>query len=424
MTSSVVSNSLVGPNRPEFDKPCVRPPKYTVDHLRGSSIGLCQAVLSKVLTGADEQLEQKTWKLTQEEVEKGWIVPTTNSDLDQCFLAHRFGIVQGEKIRLIDDFSLGGLNGTFGLTEKLGVEPVDAVISILAVVLDSDASARKVVGRTYDLVSAYKQFGVSPQEVDRLRVVVKAPGKSEYAVFKVLALPFGAVGSVAAFLRVAASISFLARRALKLAVTAFFDDFTCLSQKGDQASTDFAITGLFKLLGVDYAREGKKAPDFSDCFACLGVVVDLGHFGEGQIRIKRTEQRRHDLAQQIREILTAGEITHKTAEKLRGRMTWFSSFLFGRQANAVTRMLGQIVKSGRRQFRLDKEHTLLLDAALQMVAKSEPVKITRNLLECWVVFTDGSYEPASGRPGAIGGCYFRRWVLQSACLAKRFRTTF
>lgn len=71
------------------------------------------------------------------------------------------------------------------------MEPVDAVISILAVVLDSDASAHNVVGRTYELVSAYKQFGVSPQEVDRLRVVVKVPGKSEYAVFKVLALPFG-----------------------------------------------------------------------------------------------------------------------------------------------------------------------------------------------------------------------------------------
>lgn len=100
-------------------KPCVRPPKYTVDHLRGSSIGLCQAVLSKVLTGADEQLEQKTWKLTQEEVEKGWIVPTTNSDLDQCFLAHRFGIVQGEKIRLRQLF-VGGPKRDVWVDRKAG----------------------------------------------------------------------------------------------------------------------------------------------------------------------------------------------------------------------------------------------------------------------------------------------------------------
>ena len=114
--------------------------------------------------------------------------------------------------------------------------------------------------RTYDLVSAYKQFGVCPSDVETLRIAVKVPGEREFRLYKVLALRFGAVASVAAFLRIARSIVHIAREGLRVPITSFFDDFTALAVESGAESTNFAVTGLFKLLGVQYAREGPKAP--------------------------------------------------------------------------------------------------------------------------------------------------------------------
>ncbi len=63
---------------------------------------------------------------------------------------------------MIDDFSICGVNGAFGLTEKLRVQSVDKLSLYLALLMNDPgfSSQLQVVGRTYDLKAAYKQFGV------------------------------------------------------------------------------------------------------------------------------------------------------------------------------------------------------------------------------------------------------------------------
>ena len=85
------------------------------------------------------------------------------------------------------------MNAAFGLREKLRVQAVDELCAYLASMLDdtSHADLPGLVGRTYDLRSAYKQFGTDPWHADRLRIAVKKPAGG-YGVFSALALPFGA----------------------------------------------------------------------------------------------------------------------------------------------------------------------------------------------------------------------------------------
>ena len=56
----------------------------------------------------------------------------------------------------------GGVNQTMGLAEKLRVESVDDILVVLTRSADKVISG--LVGRTFDLKTAYKQFGVGLEQ--------------------------------------------------------------------------------------------------------------------------------------------------------------------------------------------------------------------------------------------------------------------
>ncbi len=69
--------------------------------------------------------------------------------------------------------------------------------------------AKKMVGKTYDLTSAYKQFGISVGDRNLLRIDPLGIRRLMRCPLGVNALPFGATGSVTSFLRVAMAVWFL-----------------------------------------------------------------------------------------------------------------------------------------------------------------------------------------------------------------------
>jgi len=60
-----------------------------------------------------------------QEVANGWLAEEPHPDLGKQFIAKRFPIQQKEKTRLIDDFSICGVNSAFGMSEKLRVDAID-----------------------------------------------------------------------------------------------------------------------------------------------------------------------------------------------------------------------------------------------------------------------------------------------------------
>ncbi len=80
-------------------------------------------------------------------------------------------------------------------------------------------------------------------------------------------LPFGAVGSVSAFLRISIALWYIGVVGLNLcwSALAFFDDFTLISRECHCNSAALSAEALFTLLGIKYATEGSKSVALHNC---------------------------------------------------------------------------------------------------------------------------------------------------------------
>ena len=269
-----------------------RRPEYDLETVRKMAAGLNKAILQQTLNQDRDETVEATWKSTVEELERGWVFMDSAADLDSFLLARRFGLKQREKIRVVDDCTIGGFNRTTGSCEKLKLHAIDEVAAYVSWTMSNihNFSTKDWVGKTYDLTSAYKQFGVSVADRKLLRIWTLNPESGEPVLLGTNSLPFGATGSVSAFLRVSLAIWFIGVRALGLCWTAFFDDYTLLSRKCLAKSAGGAAELLFDLLG----REGKKCTDFSAVVSTLGVELNLCG-SSGEVLLGHTERRKTEL---------------------------------------------------------------------------------------------------------------------------------
>lgn len=216
-------------------------------------------------------------------------------------------------------------------------------------------SCRNLTGRTYDLKSACKQFAISTFDRNLLRIACWDDERKKTIFLGLNALPFGAVGSVSAFLRISMTIWYIGVVGLGLCWSAFFDDYTLVNRSSISANAGHSAEALFTLLGIVFAKEGNKAVDFSSQVRSLGVVLNLEQTEPQEffMTIGHTESRVQELSDCIQLILNAGSINPKDAKRLRGRMQWFESFAFRRVAYQPIKILSRL-STGR------EHHTLSL----------------------------------------------------------------
>ena len=388
---------------------CVKRPQFDVATLHKMSQGLNKTIVNQLeREDDDDPTVLHTWNKTMEEVELGFIWKDENPDWQRVLLAKRFGLVQkAGKLRVIDDCSIGGINSTLGTTEKYRIHAIDECAAYLAFMLDLQASRGKTVslkGRTFDMKAAYKQYGVDSQDRDLIRLAVRNPVDHAVSLFGVNSLPFGATGSVGGFLRISMAVWYLGLAIFKLPWTAYFDDYTVFSRDELVCNTSQTICNLFDLLGIDFAREGDKAGDFSDCFKSLGVEIRLDRFSQGAVLIGHTHDRCEELRTVLGDILNAGSVSPKQAMSLRGRMHWFESFAFGRVANSAVKVIGDVSLRREKLVKLNLQELNAIRFLHERVVVAPPLNITPSCLRCWLVFTDGACEgPEGSKVGSIGG---------------------
>lgn len=309
-----------------FD-PDVRRPQLTVEQLKKMAPGLNARIIRSVDDTPTDATTTHVWNETLAEVEKGWLQKATTST--NCSVAKSFGLQQKSKIRMIDDFSISRVNHTYGLRERLRVQAVDELCAYLATLLDNHqpCDIPKLNGRTFDLRSAYKQFGVDEWHSNFLQICVRNPDGG-HGLFNVNALPFGATGSVTSFLRVSNALAHIGHFGLDLIWSAFFDDYTAICTEAETDNVTFYIESLFRMLGIDFATEGDKAPPFSHQFKTLGLEFDLADLQNGSFFLQHTENRRAELLATIDALLERAGASPKELERLHGRLVWFNALCF------------------------------------------------------------------------------------------------
>ena len=209
----------------------VKNPVLTVDALISSTRSFNEKVMKQLHLQQEEDLERDTWSETEAELEQGWIWEDKDPSWENKVVARRFGIRQGQKTRVIDDCTVCGLNLTVGTKEKFHLHTIDQLCSMLNTSFEMSNGAHcAVMGRTYDLKHAYKQFGLCEEDRKILRIAVRKPGEHTPTLVGLNALPFGAVGSVAGFLRISFAIWWTGIFGLGLAWSAYFDDYSVLTR--------------------------------------------------------------------------------------------------------------------------------------------------------------------------------------------------
>ena len=296
----------------------VRRPKFCKDTLVKLAKGINHATLSSMDRRQEAALEQGAWDETCKELGEGWLWKD-EADRDNIVIAKRFGLRQGAKVRVIDDCSVCGLNSTVGLSEKFRIHNIDQLATMMAHSFNlAQGQHPKVLGRTYDLKSAYKQFPISEESRALLRIAVHEPGRVRPHLMGLDVLPFGAVASVASFLRISLAVWYIGLRCLGIYWSAFYDDYSVVCRSEMVSNTAWACESLFRLLGLRFAQEGSKATPFDSQFKMLGLVVDLTDSQQGIMRICHTAERGEELSAAVDKVLQDGTLSVKDAERLRG----------------------------------------------------------------------------------------------------------
>ena len=384
-------------------------PSQSVEAALKVAKGVNSSICKQVSSNSDPDLDDEVWGQTLDELSNRWTWMDDNCDPSKHLIAKRFGLRQGDKVRLIDDCTVGGFNSTCGVSERLRVHAIDEMASYIAWCLTtlSESSLDEVVGKTYDLKSAYKQYGVRKFDRDLLRLAVWDPKQQRVRYLGINALPFGAIGSVSSFLRVSMAVWFLGVKGLRLCWTSFFDDYTLLSRKSNSNSAGMSAEFLFRLLGITFATEGKKAVDWNTRVRTLGVVIDLAPPTEPGVlnrfvTIGHTENRTSELTALIEAILARGAMSNKDAERLRGRLQWYETFSHGRVAQQSLRVVSGMASAGRKHEALGAKEIRALKFLRSRVLTAAPTKVMSTSLRTWYVFTDGACEGEQTKTGSIG----------------------
>ena len=381
--------------------PTFKPASQTVEQAQASALETRVHVLSSMKPQGE--LDDLVFQKTQEEIELGWLQgPIDASRLSKhALISKRFGLIQGKKLRMIDDFSIGGANRTVQALEKPQPHSLDMVAAVLASLLPK--SKFGLLGKTFDLSSAYRQLAVAPSSEWCSYIACMHPSKGVPEVYRMLALPFGASKAVYTFLRVAISLWYIGVKGMRLPWSDFFDDFVTLTKPEAAEHTELAVGALFTLLGWDFARIGAKALEFASEFQALGVTIRLGKMAEGIVEFCNTEKRILELKETLESVLGARKLCRSHALKLKGRMHFASSQLWGRSGQRCVQAISHHAFEAESDV-LEQKTVIAIKEFLRRLCQGAPKVISHLSNDPMYVFTDACYQPnVRDWQGGIGG---------------------
>ena len=300
------------------------------------------SVINHPISSDDSTVNEAVWQETMQEVADGFVegpfdMSSIPSDMP---VSKRFGVVQGSKVRCMDDFTGSSVNLAVQSCESPRPHTLDVVAGLLSIMMDRSKHTKAWVGRVFDLKSAYRQCYIHEDSLKHSFIGVYHPGPSDGVVraFRMLALPFGNIKSVHSFLRMSHSIWYIGANLFKIPWTNFFDDFVTIADHFESTSITETVHCLFRLLGWKFAEGGAKASPFNKIFCALGVNFDMESMASGEVKIANTDSRKQDLCETVNACLESKKLSRYDALKLRGRMQLTAGQVYGRVAKNVLRI--------------------------------------------------------------------------------------
>ena len=403
---------------------CRRPAESQLSDLWRSSREAQRIVLQTLGPSGDAALDTAVTDATADEVERGWLRgPYTVQHLSRQHglwtPARRFGINQGGKVRVIDDYSELGQNACVGSSEKVDVGGIDIVASLargmLAAIdhelgcvrvtlsdgsvlegpLHTDwaaAGSTALVGKVWDLARAYRQLARSPAHAS-ISIIATWNARTGTAEFyEQVVLPFGSTASVYDFNWVARALQALLLRGFGVSCTHYFDDYPTLEFAPLAQHTQQLVDKVFSLLGWDI----KEQVPFASRFDALGVVCDLSDSTRGVLRFANKPGRVEEISRTVDGLVEKGFVRRGEARSLRGRFIYARGQTFGRCGAVALRVLGDIANGTKGDPALTTQARGALSWLVLMLRTSRPRELRIRVEPPIVLFVDGACEERDG----------------------------
>ena len=158
-------------------------------------------------------------------------------------------------------------------------------------------------------------------------------------------------------------------------------------------STELSAAALFKLLGWIFAEEGRKCMPFDARCEALGVVFDLAASVDGVCHVTNTESRVQEISPEINRLIEQGQVFQLEAQKLRGRMQFAESQIFGRTGRRCIAALREF--ACRRKSKLTEPETTFLQLFVSQLKADIPRQVLKEQAESVVLIADACFEKES-----------------------------
>ncbi|CAE7227242.1 unnamed protein product [Symbiodinium sp. CCMP2592] len=357
---------LVGPANCSGAFPMAyKPPQQSVEKLMQQAVWRRKNTISKCKPTGDTAADDELWSQTLGEVEQGWIDGPYWAESEvserlgsaEWMCTRRFPIVQGPKVRIIDDCLQSGLNLAYAAYNKLRLMDADAFISLVLLLIrcshqpgsmiQLDSGEQLVVkrhpewgdgldllGKTLDLSAAYKQLGCRPDTK---------------------------------FNRV----------------------------------LDFMVGLLSTCLGWNVALQPKKNQPFSQTFTLLGIELSLKTADQGILKVRNKPDRVLELRAELDRLLSQGYMKRSEASSLHGRLNFAQGQLHGCPIKPALKFLSQVAANGWDDALAD-DFKLVIGYIAACFATDSP-RVIHALDSRYAIklFTDGAWDNRIAGAGAV-----------------------
>ena len=380
----------------------LKPARIDIEQLMDVAEQVKQQIKCRTVSSGDEEMDSLLWEKTLEEVKKGHLEGPFEFDSipKNCLASSRFPLMQGGKLRPIDNYSSSLINDTVTVSEKPVTHSIDE-IALLITKLSKSArkkGVKELFGKTADLKSAYRQLAISDESLKYSYLAVFDPVDKKPKAFRQLAVPFGSTKAVYFFLRVARALWTILVKGALIPTTNYFDDFVLLALSGDRSSCSHAFDEVMNLLGWKLSED--KSTDWSASFEALGVLFEIDQTGSGVLKVRNTEKRREELTSLIQGFLASGVMTQKEALQLRGRLQFAQAQFFGRLGRRCLNEITRHAYSGR--LKLSTSAKERLEEFGKFLSSAQPRLVGQVSCRTFMILTDAAFEKET-RTGGLGG---------------------
>jgi hypothetical protein len=388
--------------------------------LRSRAWEIRKAVINQTRNIRSKRFDQQIWDATAKDLANGSAIGPFHSEeevsrffgSDEWIPTPRNGVEQKSKVRGVDNSSFGkpfSINDAQSVTELLDVGSTDKNVAILKKIKAEAKTAGKEVkieSWVLDEKDAYRQIPIRPDHRKFSVIVVRNPQTGALIFVIMIGHSFGLVSAVYNYNRRSAIIQEILTKLFFVVSGFFYDDKYGFEPQETFGSALTAAVAVHLWLGCDF--EVSKI-QMGNLVKILGVEYDLRDKG----LLKIAQERKDDLVSEINKIIQDDKLTPGHAGKLKGKLFFAASQLWGKIGRAF--MLALSERQYSRSF--EEAITKPIGCALQQWLKlardgrPRPIEYFENDEVDAVLFTDGfspDGESVDQGEDAVGAVLFHK----------------